>query len=244
MVGSNAARVAMGFEAHVTVIDKSLRRLQALDMQFGPALNTVFSTVDAIEEHVLDADLVVGAVLIPGGSAPRLVTEDMVRNMKRGSVLVDVSIDQGGCFDTSQPTSHAEPTYKLHDVVHYCVANMPGAVARTSTFALNNATLPFVVALANKGYAKAMRRRSASRQRPQCLPRPYHQRRRRRRPRRTRSAGREGARQSLIAIDLTGVGRFYKSQPFDFSWKKPFSALKESRKASADFTLLGLGVRR
>jgi len=157
VVGSNAARVAMGFEAHVSVIDKSLRRLQALDMQFGPALNTVFSTVDAIEEHVLDADLVVGAVLIPGGSAPRLVTEDMVRNMKRGSVLVDVSIDQGGCFATSRPTSHAEPTYKLHDVVHYCVANMPGAVARTSTFALNNATLPFVVALANKGAAKAMR---------------------------------------------------------------------------------------
>ncbi len=157
VVGSNAARVAMGFEAHVTVIDKSLRRLQALDMQFGPALNTVFSTVDAIEEHVLTADLVVGAVLIPGGSAPRLVTEEMVRNMQRGSVLVDVSIDQGGCFETSHPTSHAEPTYKLHDVVHYCVANMPGAVARTSTFALNNATLPFVVALANKGYVDAMR---------------------------------------------------------------------------------------
>ena len=157
VVGSNAARVAMGFEAHVTVIDKSLHRLQALDQQFGPALNTIFSTVDAIEEHVLDADLVVGAVLIPGGSAPKLVTEDMVRKMKRGSVLVDVSIDQGGCFETSHPTSHADPTYKVHDVVHYCVANMPGAVARTSTFALNNATLPFVVALANKGYAKAMR---------------------------------------------------------------------------------------
>ena len=157
VVGSNAARVAMGFEAHVAVIDKSLRRLQALDMQFGSALNTVFSTVDAIEEHVLDADLVVGAVLIPGGSAPKLVTEEMVRNMKRGSVLVDVSIDQGGCFETSRPTSHAEPTYKLHEVVHYCVANMPGAVARTSTFALNNATLPFVVALANRGYAQAMR---------------------------------------------------------------------------------------
>jgi alanine dehydrogenase len=157
VVGSNAARVAMGFEAHVTVIDKSLHRLQALDQQFGPALNTIFSTVDAIEEHVLDADLVVGAVLIPGGSAPKLVTEEMVRKMKRGSVLVDVSIDQGGCFETSKPTSHADPTYKLHDVVHYCVANMPGAVARTSTFALNNATLPFVVALANKGCAKAMR---------------------------------------------------------------------------------------
>jgi alanine dehydrogenase len=157
VVGSNAARVAIGFEADVTVIDKSLRRLQALDVQFGPALNTVFSTVDAIEENVLEADLVVGAVLIPGGSAPKLVTEKMVRKMKRGSVLVDVSIDQGGCFETSHPTSHAEPTYRVHDVVHYCVANMPGAVARTSTFALNNATLPFVVALANKGHAGAMR---------------------------------------------------------------------------------------
>ncbi len=157
VVGSNAARVAIGFEAHVTVIDKSLHRLQQLDQQFGPALNTIFSTVDAIEEHVLDADLVVGAVLIPGAEAPRLVTEDMVRNMRRGSVLVDVSIDQGGCFETSRPTSHANPTYRLHEVVHYCVANMPGAVARTSTFALNNATLPFVVSLANKGHVRALR---------------------------------------------------------------------------------------
>ncbi len=156
MVGTNAARMAMGLEAHVTVIDKSLPRLYALDLQFGAELNTIFSTVDAIEEHVLGADLVVGAVLVPGAAAPKLVSEDIVRHMKKGAVLVDVAIDQGGCFATSRPTTHAEPIYVLHGVVHYCVTNMPGAVARTSTFALNNATLPFVVALANKGLTRAL----------------------------------------------------------------------------------------
>jgi len=126
----------MGLEAHVTIIDINLDRLYELDMQFGPKLNTIFSTVDAIEEHVLSADLVVGAVLVPGAAAPQLVSRDMISNMKRGAVLVDISIDQGGCFATSRPTTHAEPTFVVDDVVHYCVANMPGAVARTSTFAL------------------------------------------------------------------------------------------------------------
>jgi alanine dehydrogenase len=157
VVGANAARMAMGLEAHVTVIDRSLPRLAELDLQFGAMLNTVYSTIDAIEEQVLTADLVVGAVLLPGAAAPKLISESMVRRMKKGSVIVDVAIDQGGCAETARPTTHAQPTYKVHDVVHYCVANMPGAVARTSTFALNNATLPFTLALADKGYARACR---------------------------------------------------------------------------------------
>lgn len=154
--GMNAARMAMGLEAHVTVIDLNLHRLYELDLAFGPKLNTIYSTVDAIEEYVLGADLVVGAVLVPGAAAPKLVPEDMVKAMKKGSVLVDIAIDQGGCFATSHATTHADPTYIKHDVVHYCVANMPGAVARTSTFALNNATLPFTLALADKGYKQAL----------------------------------------------------------------------------------------
>lgn len=156
VVGTNAARMAMGLEARVTVLDRSLHRLYELDMQFGPTLNTIYSTRDAIEEYVLTADLVIGAVLVPGAAAPKLVTREMVSRMKRGSVLVDVAIDQGGCFETSRPTTHAEPTYIVDDVVHYCVANMPGGVARTSTFALNNATLPFTLALADKGWRQAL----------------------------------------------------------------------------------------
>ncbi|WP_103966849.1 alanine dehydrogenase [Nitrosomonas ureae] len=156
VVGTNAARIAMGVEAHVTVLDKSIHRLQQLDFQYGSRINTVFSTVDALEEHVSSADLVIGAVLLPGGAAPKLVTHEMVKRMNRGTVLVDVAIDQGGCFETSKPTTLANPIFTIHGVVHYCVSNMPGAVARTSTFALNNATLPFVVALANKGYRKAL----------------------------------------------------------------------------------------
>ena len=156
VVGTNAARMAMGLEAHVTVIDRSLTRLKELDQQFGAMLNTIFATQDAIEEHVLGADLVIGAVLVPGAAAPRLVSADMVRRMKRGAVMVDVAIDQGGCFETSRPTTHAAPTYVVDGVIHYCVANMPGAVARTSTFALNNATLPFTLALADKGWRKAL----------------------------------------------------------------------------------------
>ena len=154
--GTNAARMAMGLEAHVIVIDKSLKRLYELDLQFGAKLHTMFATMDAIEQHVLSADLVIGAVLVPGAAAPKLVTRNMLRQMRRGSVVVDISIDQGGCFETSRPTTHAEPTYVEEGVVHYCVTNMPGAVARTSTFALNNATLPFTLALANKGCRKAL----------------------------------------------------------------------------------------
>ena len=156
VVGTNAARMAMGLEASVTVIDRSLNRLRELDLQFGRALSTIYATQDSIEEHVLAADLVIGAVLVAGAAAPRLVTADMVRRMKRGAVVVDVAIDQGGCFETSHPTTHADPTYIVDGVVHYCVANMPGAVARTSTFALNNATLPFALALADRGWRGAL----------------------------------------------------------------------------------------
>jgi len=138
------------------VIDKSLPRLYELDMQFGSQLHTLFATMENIEREVLAADLVVGAVLVPGAAAPRLVSRDMVRRMRPGSVLVDISIDQGGCFETSRPTTHADPTYVVDGVIHYCVTNMPGAVARTSTFALNNATLPFALALAEKGWQRAL----------------------------------------------------------------------------------------
>jgi alanine dehydrogenase len=156
VVGTNAARMAMGLGASVTVLDRSLSRLNELDMQYGPTLNTIFSTIDTIEEYVLEADLVIGAVLIQGAAAPRLVTADMVKRMRRGAVMVDVAIDQGGCFETSRPTTHADPTYIVDGVVHYCVTNMPGAVARTATFALNNATLPYVLALADKGCRAAL----------------------------------------------------------------------------------------
>ncbi|MBI1778758.1 MAG: alanine dehydrogenase [Proteobacteria bacterium] len=156
VAGTNAARMAMGLEAHVVVIDRSLERLYALDLQFGRQLHTAFATLDAIEGHVLTADLVIGAVLVAGAAAPKLVTRDMVRRMRPGSVLVDISIDQGGCFETSHPTTHADPTFLVDGVVHYCVANMPGAVARTSAVALNNATLPFVLELAQKGYRRAL----------------------------------------------------------------------------------------
>jgi alanine dehydrogenase len=156
VVGVNAARMAMGLEAHVTVIDKSIARLQELDQQFGGRLNTIFSTREAIESYVLEADLVIGAVLVPGAAAPKLVSREMVARMRHGSVLVDVAIDQGGCFETSKPTTHADPIYIIDGVVHYCVANIPGGVARTSTFALNNATLPFALKLADLGYREAM----------------------------------------------------------------------------------------
>ena len=154
--GVNAVRMGIGLEAQVTVLDIKVDRLYAIDQQFGAAVNTIFSTRQAVEDYVLDADLVIGAVLVPGAAAPKLITDKLVREMKRGSVLVDISIDQGGCSETSRPTTHANPTYVLHEVVHYCVTNMPGAVARTSTFALNNATLPFILALADKGPEAAM----------------------------------------------------------------------------------------
>jgi alanine dehydrogenase len=155
--GTNAARMAVGIGATVTVIDKSLPRLRALERQFGTRLHTLFSTTAAIEAAVLEADLVIGAVLVPGAAAPKLVSRDMVRRMRPGSVVVDIAIDQGGCCETSRPTTHAQPTYVAEGVVHYCVTNMPGAVARTSTLALGNATLPFVLALAGRGWREAMR---------------------------------------------------------------------------------------
>src|SRR5246500_1071449 len=154
--GTNASRMAMGMEAYVTVIDRSLPRLYELDLQFGAQLHTLFSTMENIEREVIAADLVIGAVLIPGGVAPKLVSRELIRAMKPGTVVVDISIDQGGCFETSRPTTHAAPTYLEEAVVHYCVTNMPGAVARTSTQALTNATLPFVLALAGKGWRQSM----------------------------------------------------------------------------------------
>lgn len=157
VAGVNAVRMAVGLEAFVTCIDINIERLYALDQQFGASLNTIFSTRQAIEDYVLQADLVIGTVLVPGAAAPKLISTELVKAMKRGSVIVDVSIDQGGFAETSRPTTHASPSYVAHGVVHYCVTNMPGAVARTSTFALNNATLPFVLALADKGTAAALR---------------------------------------------------------------------------------------
>ena len=154
--GTHAAEMAVGLRAEVTVIDRSVKRLRELSAIFGPSLRTEYSTQEHIDAHVIDADLVIGAVLIAGAAAPRLVTRDMVRRMKAGAVLVDISIDQGGCFETSRPTTHAEPTFIVDDVIHYCVANMPGAVPRTSTFALNNVTLPFARRLADHGWKAAM----------------------------------------------------------------------------------------
>lgn len=156
VVGTHAIRMAIGKEAQVTVLDKSLARLKELDLQFGSRLNTQYATGESIEKHVMEADLVVGAVLIPGASAPRLVTRDMVSRMRPGTVLVDVAIDQGGCFETSRATTHADPVYTVDGVIHYCVANMPGCVPRTAAFALNNATMPFVLTIAEKGYKQAL----------------------------------------------------------------------------------------
>jgi alanine dehydrogenase len=156
VVGTHATHIAVGMGADVWVIDRNADVLESHWRQFGRSTNTVFSTRDAIEQHVLQADLVIGGVLIPGAAAPKLVTAEMVKHMKTGSVIVDVAIDQGGCCETSRPTTHAEPTYVVDGVVHYCVANMPGGVPRTSTFALNNVTLPHVLTLAGKGYKQAL----------------------------------------------------------------------------------------
>lgn len=156
VVGTNAARMAMGLGADVTIADRSVPRLAQIDDLFGPRLKTVYASADALDRLVADADLVVGAVLVPGAAAPKLVRRDQLSGMRRGSVLVDVAIDQGGCFETSHATTHSDPTYVVDGVVHYCVANMPGAVARTSTEALNHATLPFVQALAGKGWKRAL----------------------------------------------------------------------------------------
>ncbi len=156
VVGTSAVRMAVGKEAQVTVLDKSVNRLRELDREFGARLNTIYSTQDSLEHYLTRADLVIGAVLIPGAAAPKLVSSDMLKKMKKGAVVVDVAIDQGGCFASSRPTTFDEPTYIQDGIVHYCVTNMPGAVARTSTFALNNATLPYVLQIANKGYKQAL----------------------------------------------------------------------------------------
>lgn len=157
VVGENAARVAVGLGADVTILDKSIERLRWLESQYYGRARCIYATSAMVEEYVTRADLVVGAVLIPGASAPKVLGRDLLARMRPGSVLVDVAIDQGGCFETSRPTSHGEPTYIVDGVIHYCVSNMPGAVARTATKALTNATLPYVLQLANKGVEAALR---------------------------------------------------------------------------------------
>jgi alanine dehydrogenase len=157
VVGLNAAKMAVGLGAHVTVLDKSLPRMQYLDDIFGGRITTLISNPITIRESVKKADMVIGAVLIPGASAPKLVTRDMVKAMKNGAVIVDVAVDQGGCIETTHPTTHSDPTYVVDGVVHYCVANMPGAVPRTSTFALTNVTLPYALTIANRGVVDAVR---------------------------------------------------------------------------------------
>jgi alanine dehydrogenase len=156
VVGTNAAAMAMGLGADVTILEKSTDRMEELVARFGTQLKTLYSTQGAVEDECAIADLVIGGVLIPGAAAPKLVTRKMLKDWKIGSVLVDVAIDQGGCAETSRPTTHADPTYVVDGVIHYCVANMPGGVARTSTYALNNVTLPFGLAIANKGYKQAL----------------------------------------------------------------------------------------
>ena len=148
--------MALGARADVTVLDRSKQTLVRLDQEFGGAVKTVYSNKAALEKYVSEADLVIGSVLIPGATAPKLVTAEMVAGMKQGAVLVDVAIDQGGCFATSHATTHEEPTYEVDGVMHYCVANMPGGVPLTSTYALNNATLPYVMRLANQGWSQAL----------------------------------------------------------------------------------------
>jgi alanine dehydrogenase len=156
VVGTNSAKIAVGMGADVTILDRSLARLRQLDDIFDGRVKTVFSTVDAVDYYTATADLVIGAVLIPGAAAPKLITAEHIKNMKEGSVIVDVAIDQGGCLETAKATTHQDPVYTIDGVVHYCVANMPGGVARTSTMALNNATLPFGLAIANKGLKQAL----------------------------------------------------------------------------------------
>ncbi|GAA2438774.1 alanine dehydrogenase [Streptomyces macrosporus] len=158
VAGWNATQIAVGMGFHVTLLDKDVRKLREADRIFGTRVRTVTSNAYELEKAVREADLVVGAVLIPGAKAPKLVTNELVSQMKSGSVLVDIAIDQGGCFEDSRPTTHAEPTFTVHDSVFYCVANMPGAVPSTSTYALTNATLPYIVELANRGWREALRR--------------------------------------------------------------------------------------
>ena len=155
VVGTNSARVACGMGANVTILDRSIERMKEIDDCFGPQIKTAYSSIETINELSKQADMIIGAVLIPGAKAPKLIERSQLSRMKKGAVLVDVAIDQGGCFETSKPTTHDDPIYEVDGIVHYCVANMPGAVARTSTMALNNATLPFIMQIAEKGWAKA-----------------------------------------------------------------------------------------
>jgi len=158
VVGRNALQMAVGLGANVSIFDRDLERLRQIDAIFGNRVKTLYSDSLLVAQEVHEADAVIGAVLLPGAAAPKLVNRDMIRKMKAGAVVVDVAIDQGGCFETSKPTTHADPTYEIDGVIHYCVANMPGAVARTSTFALTNATYPFVEALAKRGVIEALRK--------------------------------------------------------------------------------------
>ena len=155
VVGTNSARVACGMGANVTILDRSIERMKEIDDCFGPQIKTAYSSIETINELSKQADMIIGAVLIPGAKAPKLIERSQLSRMKKGAVLVDVAIDQGGCFETSKPTTHDDPIYEVDGIVHYCVANMPGAVARTSTMALNNATMPFIMQIAEKGWAKA-----------------------------------------------------------------------------------------
>ena len=156
VVGSCAARMAAGMEANVTIFDNRLQRLRELDLMFGPRVKKLYTTKEDIEKAVYEADVVVGAALVPGDDTPKLVTREMLKHMKKGAVMVDVAIDQGGCFETSHPTTHEDPIFEVDGIVHYCVTNMPGAVARTSTYAMNNASISFVKEIANKGYKRAI----------------------------------------------------------------------------------------
>ena len=206
VVGTHAARMAVGLGAEVTILDRSIPRLRELDELFEGRARTRFSTIEAVEHEVFAADVVIGAVLVPGASAPKLVTREMLKSMQKGAVLVDVAIDQGGCFETSHPTTHAEPTYEVDGIIHYCVANMPGAVPLTSSHALNNATLPFGLALANLGFA-AVTQNPHLRRRPERSSRPHHQQGRRRKPRPLLSEYRGTARRLNTNKDFTTESR-------------------------------------
>jgi alanine dehydrogenase len=164
IVGHNAARMAVGLGANVTIIDKNIDRLRQLDDIYNSQIVTLASNIWTVRESLRHADLVIGAVLIPGASAPKLVRRDMIRSMRKGAVVVDVAIDQGGCFETSKPTTHTDPTYYVDDVLHYCVSNMPAAVPHTSTFGLTNATFPYLMQLANKGLERACKENAAIRE--------------------------------------------------------------------------------
>ena len=186
--GMNAAAIALGMQAEVLLLDRNIQRLREVDRIYQGHMQTVASNTYEIERACLDADLVIGAVLVPGAKAPKLVTNELVSRMRPGSVLVDISIDQGGCFEDSRPTTHADPTYKVHDSVFYCVANMPGAVPHTSTYALTNVTLPYAVELANRGWRDALRADPALALGPEHVRRAGHLR-----------AGRRGARAAVGA---------------------------------------------